>query len=293
VIDWLLLLFIVAVATVLWPIGRWALAGDGKPAAMGFWVSVTTAAIAWGWVLAAGAPLRAGPVWIAGAFFGIAYSVGFILLIMRALQIGPAGPTVTVNNMAMICGVVSEILWLRPHLPSVATIAGITGVCAALVMIGVGRNKEDSGPHAASARWLMYVLAGGALSGVSFISQTYVGTTHTPHKRLFVAAGFLISALLLAPAALRNGLRFRGRREPIGGLLIGVCNGVVLPLTLALIQRIGSHVVLPVTVAGPMLLMLVIGRVFYRERLRHVAWIACIVGGAAIALIAWGQAMRG
>lgn len=292
-IDWLLLLFIVATATVLWPIGRWALAGDGKPAVMGFWVSITTAVITWGWVFAAGAPIRVGSVWIAGAFLGVAYSVGFILLIMRALQIGPVGPTVTVNNMAMICGVVCEIVWFRPHVPGVATIAGITGVCAALVMIGVGRSKEDAGPHAASARWFAYVLAGGALSGVSFISQTYVGATQATHGWLFAAVGFLVSALILAPAALRGGMTLRGRREPIGGLLIGVCNGVILPLTIAAIERIGSHVVLPLTVASPMILMLVIGRIFYRERLRRAAWIACVVGGASIALVAWGQAMRG
>jgi len=293
VIGWLLLPFIVATATVLWPIGRWALAGDGKPAVMGFWVSITTAAITWGWVFAVGAPIRVGPVWAVGALFGIAYSVGFILFIMRALQIGPVGPTVTVNNMAMVCGVVAEIVWLRPHVPSVATIAGVAGVCAALVMIGVGRNKEDAGPHAASARWLTYVLVGGALSGVSFITQTYVGTTQATQGRLFAAVGFLVSALILAPAALRTGLRLRGRREPIGGVLIGVCNAVVLPLTIAVIERIGAHVVLPVTVASPMLLVLMIGRVFYGERLRRAAWIACVVGGASIALIAWGQAMRG
>lgn len=290
-ITWLVLFLIVAAATALWPIGRWALAGHGKPAAMGFWASVTAAALTWGWVIAAGGPIRVGPVWAAGVFFGIAYSVGFILFIMRALQIGPVGPTVTVNNMAMVCGVVCEIVWLRPHVPGAATIAGITGVCAALVMIGVSRDN-NSGAHAASARWLTYVLVGGALAGVSFITQTYVGTMQATHGRLFAAAGFLVSALVLAPAALRQGVRIRGRREPIGGLLIGACNGVVLPLTVAAIQRIGSHVVLPVTVVSPMLLMLVIGRVIYGERLPRTAWIACIIGGASIVLIAWGQAMR-
>ena len=34
----------------------------------------------------------------------VAYAVGFWICVMRALQVGPAGPTATINNMAMAAG---------------------------------------------------------------------------------------------------------------------------------------------------------------------------------------------
>ena len=46
--------------------------------------------------------------------FSVAYSVGFYILIMRCLKTGPAGPTITVNNSAMICGVLFGIFFLEP-----------------------------------------------------------------------------------------------------------------------------------------------------------------------------------
>ena len=289
--GWLLLVIIVAAATAIWPVGRWALSGDGKASVMGFWVSVVAAVIAWVDVLVRGEAVGVGPVWAVGALFGVAYSVGFILLIMRCLQIGPVGPTVTVNNMAMVCGVVYGIAWLGSGAASATTIAGVAGACAALVLIGVGRSKEGETGRAASGRWLAYVLMGGALSGLSFIAQTYIGTRQAEHGKLFVAAGFLVSALILAPAMLREGGAIRGRREGIGGLLIGTINAVVLPLTVAAIGRLGAHIVLPVTVASPILLVLVIGRVFYGERLRRPVWIGCIIGSVSILLLAWSSAI--
>jgi hypothetical protein len=68
-------------------------------------------------------------VWTAGALLAVAYSIGFWVLIMQCLKIGPAGPTVTVNNMAMVCGVLYGVLWLHPH-----------GWPHALVVAGCDRN---------------------------------------------------------------------------------------------------------------------------------------------------------
>jgi len=47
-------------------------------------------------------------------------------------------------------------------------------------------------------------------------------------------------------------------------------------------------VVLPVTVATLILLVLIIGRVFYRERLSAAAWIGCVLGALAVAALAYG-----
>jgi drug/metabolite transporter (DMT)-like permease len=50
-----------------------------------------------------------------------------------------------------------------------------------------------------------------------------------------------------------------------------------------------AEVALPVTVAMPILLVLLIGRVFYRERLTPAAWAACLIGALAVAALAVGR----
>jgi len=59
-------------------------------------------------------------------------------------------------------------------------------------------------------------------------------------------------------------------------------------LSLTAIRQVGAEVALPVTVATPILLVLIIGRVFYNEHLRPVAWLACILGMVSVALLAAG-----
>jgi len=41
--SWLLLFTIVLLGTSIWPLGRWALRGDGEPIVVGFWVSLAVA----------------------------------------------------------------------------------------------------------------------------------------------------------------------------------------------------------------------------------------------------------
>lgn len=287
--GWLLLVPIVIASTAIWPVGRWALRDDGDPAVVGFWVSLTVATVCalatalgedWG-----GAP--AG-VWLAGGAMAVAYALGFWVCTMRALQIGPAGPTVTVNNMAMVAGVLYSMLVLAPGRGTAWTMAGLVGVCAALLLLGLGRGAQEGAQRAAGARWARLIALGGALSCVSFVAQTHAGTLYPGHKYLYGAVGFGASALLLLPTMLRRRARFGVRRERVGGLVLGLVNAAILPLSLTAIRVVGAEVALPVNVATPVLLMLLIGRVFYRERLSLATWLACVVGGASIALLAHG-----
>lgn len=288
--SWLLLLLIVLLGTAIWPLGRWALKADGEPVVVGFWVSLTVAlACAVGTGLTGdwrGAP--AG-VWVAGAALSVAYAVGFWSFTMRALQVGPAGPTATVNNMAMAAGVLYGLLFLTPGRATFWTWGGLAGVCAALVLLGFGQPSANGVHRAASARWARLVAIGGAFSCLSFVIQTHVGTLYPAHKYLFGAAGFGLAALLLLPPMLRRPERFRLKHERAGGVVLGTVNAASLPLTLLTIRQLGAEVVLPVTVATPTLLVLVIGRVFYKERLPTAAWIGCVLGALAVAALAYGS----
>jgi drug/metabolite transporter (DMT)-like permease len=230
-------------------------------------------------------------VLLAGGALGVASAVGFWVCIMRALQIGPAGPTVTINNMAMVAGVLYGMLVLAPGRATVWTVAGLVGVCAALALLGFGRPTEDGVHRAAGARWARLVALGGAFSCLSFVAQTHAGTLYPAHKYLFVAVGFGFGTLLLLPAMLRQPERFRRRRERAAGVALGASMALIqMPLMLVTVHRVGAEVALPVTVATPILLMLIIGRVFYKERLSATALTACVLGALSVAALAYGGA---
>lgn len=81
--------------------------------------------------------------WLAlllGAVIGVAYAVGFCMIIFYCLKIGPAGPTVT--------GILLTIL-------SLILIAG---------------NKVPSENAAVSAKWFRWAILGRLFSGISMFS---------------------------------------------------------------------------------------------------------------------------
>ena len=287
--GWVYLLVAVACSTLIWPVARWGLAGTSRPEVVGLWTSLAMGAVS-------AVPYAAGGqwdapvgVWVAAALLALAYAVGFWLLIMRALKIGPAGPTVTVNNMAMVCGVLYGVLYLRPAgMPGPLVIAGAAGTCAALLLIGIGNGSRVHGSAAPPPRWLPMVVAGGAMSGLSFMTQTYIGETQREHRFTFLMAGAFAAALILLPLALRPETRW-SRRELLGGVAVGVMSGAGMLLTLAAFAHLGSAIVLPFSVTTPVLLMLVIGHFAYHERLGRAQLSGCLVGALSVLLLALGS----
>jgi drug/metabolite transporter (DMT)-like permease len=288
---WTILCIIVIAATAIWPLGRWTLKNSGEPGVVGFWVSLTVTLLCGAGTTATGDWLGApAGVCVAGAVFGIAYAVGFWICTMRALQIGPAGPTATINNMAMAAGVLYGLLVLTPGRATAWTWAGLAGVCAALLLLGLGKPASDGVHRTTGACWARLVAIGGGFSCLSFMVQAHVGTLYPTHKYVFGVAGLGTATVLLLPPMLRDRSRFARRRECVGGVTLGAVNGAILPLTMITIRQLGAEVVLPVAVATPILLVLLIGRVFYGEHLSVAAWIGCVLGALAVAALVFSTA---
>ena len=278
------IVIIIAGATAIWPIGRWSTAGAGSAAVLGFWISLTAAVAMALFLLITGRPILVPPVWIAGLAFGLAYAIGFCILIIGSLKIGPMSLTTAMNNLAMLWGILYAIFILKSTLPSLGTIIGIVGVCLAMILIGIAGLDRRS--QNISRKWLAMVTAGSALAGVSFIAQTYIGTSQANHAILFSFAGNLIAAGILAPIAVRAHRRASHRREPLGGLIMGIIACTIIPLTIAAINRAGPSVIFPLTVASPIILVLFLGHFLYHEHLRPTSIAACILGALSLALLA-------
>jgi len=280
------------IGTIIWPIGRWAMQKDGQSALLGFWISITAATISATLLVVMGKAILIADVWLAGAALGFAYSVGFCILVIGCLKFGPMSLSMTLNNMAMLFGVLYSIAWLRPMVPNHWIVIGIGGVCVALILLGLGTRQNGQSVVGINRKWLMMILPGSALSGLSFISQTYVGTIQPAHSLLFLCSGFTVSLLILAPIVFfGNGFEYRSR-ERIAGVLMGIGMVLNVPFVMWAIQAVGAALVLPVTVASPIILILIISHFVYRERLPPVEMAACLFGTLSVALLSYGSSVQ-
>ena len=76
-------------------------------------------------------------------------------------------------------------------------------------------------------------------------------------------------------------VRFRSgpnRTEILAGLPSGILASLETPLSMFLVTQFPAFVLYPVSVTLPMILVLLIGRIFLKEHMNRTCWIACIIG---------------
>ena len=291
--DFLLLTFLISITTAIWPVGRWGIKGEGSGAVMGFWTSLTAGLTGLAIVLARGIPVASGEVLAAGSLMGVAYAAGFCIIMMRCLKTGPAGPTATVNSVTMVSGVLYNWLWLNPQRPTPLLAMGVAGVCASLVLIGMSKSQGTGQTTRITPAWLRLLMLGGAFAALSYAAQTHNAMRH-PHAAdlvLFVTAAFLTSGVILLPLVVRAG-GFRRRPELVAGIAIGLVNVTAIPIRMSIMPRLGPEVVLPVAIATPIVLVLLIGRIFYGERLNGRGLAGCAIAVIAIAALGYAAGTK-
>jgi drug/metabolite transporter (DMT)-like permease len=129
-------------------------------------------------------------------------------------------------------------------------------------------------------------MAGWAWSGVSMACQ-FLASQYAPGAPLaFLVAMYVVSGLILLGVLLaRRAGRPRGF-EIVAGLGTGAMVTVSVALTLWVLTRMSPVVVYPVTVAGPIVLMMLIGAAAFKERIGWTGWMAAGLGIGGIALLA-------
>ena len=283
--DLVLLMLLVLNSTALWPLNRWAMMRQARTEYIGI---VLTAVLAAGAALASvlmGKPLMAPPAILFGSLAGIAYAVGFILIIFYCLKIGPSGPTVTINNMGLLWPVVLDLgLFRGGTAVPLLTRIGLAATLLALALMGWGHGRNP-GAAPVSRRWAMWAVIGWVFSGISMSSQ-FLSSRYAPRAPfafpLFMSLVAL--AILAAVALVKRGGRFR-REEVVAGGLTGLMMIFGIPATLILLTRMSAAIVFPVTVAGPAVLMLLVGHFILKEHLSRTGWIASLLGVAGIILL--------
>jgi drug/metabolite transporter (DMT)-like permease len=131
----------------------------------------------------------------------------------------------------------------------------------------------------------MWAVIGWVFSGISMGSQ-FLSSRYAPQAPFaFPLFMSLVALAILSAVSLvkRNG-RFR-REEVIAGGLTGLMMIFGIPATLILLTRMSAAIVFPVTVAGPAVLMLLVGHFIFKEHLSRTGWIASLLGVSGIVLL--------
>jgi drug/metabolite transporter (DMT)-like permease len=285
----LLLLAGVAGSTAFWVINRWASHRGARTVAYSFWMVLTGTVVSGLLVLFLRQPLNDGFLWTIGGMVGVFYAAS-LFLIMYAMGTGPSGPVVAVNNMGIVWPVVISLVWLRPRTPTPALIVAMLSVCGAVVVLSLAQNGKanTSAPGAATdgRRRALVMLLLWAVAGSSQGSQA-VGAARLGNSPLGVIFAYNLVALVIETVLFLRQRPVQVRRnEVLPGVFLGtVLVGTAVTHFMA-VPRLGAEVVFPFVVATPIIIMLLVARFVHHEVISRAAWIACLVGGVGLVLLA-------
>lgn len=289
-LNYVLIILSIIGSVTSWIIAKWALKKDGEAKILGFWAGVSGTIMAAAVLLINDQSFFKYEVFRSGIIVGFSYSVGYLWIIMYCLKIGPAGPTTTVNNSAMIFGVLYGIIFVNGAMPGFVLLAGLIGTISSLIIIGFsGLNKESN--KIINPKWVKLVMIGGLLSGVSFINQAYIGLNFPGIENIliFIFWANLFASVILAGLLFYSKFKFYKKPEFIGGNIIGILSSLCVLINLYLMKYFSAEVVIPVTIVTPMVLMFFIGRFYYKERLSKIIWAGCILAIFSITLLTIGK----
>lgn len=271
--------------TLVWPIIRWAMHRGARPEAVGICVTAVAAPVGVLVALFTGQDLFLPVTLTLGAVGGITWALGFALIIFYCLKIGPAGPTVTINNLGLLWPVTIGMVWFsRGQALSPLALAGVISTVLALVLVGWNRSKKE-GSARLTGEWAKWVLIGWLSAGINMSSQLLQSQYAPDHPFVYMAVfyGTALTILLVISLIKRNG-RLR-REEVIAGTSTGIMVAGLLPLMEILLTRMSAAIVFPVAVAGPAALTLLMGHFMFRERLSAAGWAASMLGVTGIILL--------
>jgi drug/metabolite transporter (DMT)-like permease len=282
----LLLVLVVVGITALWPINTRVLRRGGRSEALGVCLSATGLLVGLAGALILRRPILDPVSGLLGAIGGVAFAVGFCLIIFYCLRIGPSGPTATLNNLGMIWPVLANLLFFsRTRAFPWSASLGIGASVAAIILMAWS-YPVPSGGKTVSPRWLAWALAGWALAGISNTTQFLSGIWTSGRQAGFVIGFYAAALIILFCAVVYRKTGWPTRQEAWAGIAGGgILAGIVLPVIIYLMQKLPVEIVFPITQSAPIVIILLIGRIFLKERLTWMGWAACLLGALSIALL--------
>ena len=213
--------------------------------------------------------------WVLGAVSGALYLSSFLLLQWNIRVNGVTLPA-TFMKLGVLVPTVLSMLFFH-EMPSMLQALGIFGAVAAILMI----QLEKGGAKAKSALGLLILLlGGGSTDAMSKIFEEMGSAAQKNHFLLITFAVALIFCILLA----RSRSERLTAKDAAFGLLIGIPNYLSSRFLLLSLSHIPAVVAYPTYSVGTIVLVTLLGRALFRERLsrRQLAALGVILVSLAL-----------
>lgn len=270
-------------AIIMWPINRIAMKANAKMENYGIIISFTVFSLGIIAALINKKEIINFPASLFGIGVGIAYSIGFCMIIFYCLKIGPTGPTTAINNLGVIFPtVLSLTFFANTQSIKALTILGVILTLASLMlMVFTNSNRTNK----ISEKWKMLVFIGWIFSGTS-LSMQLLATHFSPKSSYaFVISTFLTSFVILVIISIYHRNLKVSRIELICGTANGIITILINILLFYVSQYIAGYIVFPVILIIPIISMMLIGNFFYKEKINILGGLATLFGALGILLM--------
>ena len=218
-----------------------------------------------------------GPVLGMGAINGFFYMISLVIMQQNIKHNGVVLPSVFSRLGGLVVPLGVAIV-LFSEIPK--TTQTIGSVLALLSILVISYEKQQT---KASAKWLLFLMfiTDGMAAVMSKVFEQTANQALSDHFLLYTFA----AALILCIAVILYNKEKIGLIDVIYGICVGVPNFFASRFMLQALVELPAVVVYPIRGVGGIVLIALVGVLFFKEKLKKHQWLAMIVVLAAVALL--------
>jgi len=216
---------------------------------------------------------------IAGGMGG-AFAYFFFL---QALKIGNYALTISVYTMTFLNPVVfSIIFWHRPI--NIMIASGIFFIIAGIIIISISGSTPESQRTGLFLKWIIFLVATFILTGIPQISQAAAARLAKINLWSYLFLTFFSGSLIFVIFLKMKKIQLPGKSFSFGSL---AATGSVAGnfFILKSLTKLPEPVVFPVIQAGPIIAAVILSILYFKERIKPLAYLGMMLGIAGIILL--------
>lgn len=218
-----------------------------------------------------------GPVLGMGAINGFFYMISLVIMQQNIKRNGVVLPSVFSRLGGLVVPLGVAIV-LFSEIPK--TTQTIGSVLALLSILVISYEKQQT---KAGAKWLLFLMfiTDGMAAVMSKVFEQTANQVLSDHFLLYTFA----AALILCIAVILYNKEKIGMIDVVYGICVGVPNFFASRFMLQALVELPAVVVYPIRGVGGIVLIALVGVLFFKEKLKKHQWLAMIVVLAAVALL--------
>lgn len=218
-----------------------------------------------------------GPVLGMGAINGFFYMISLVIMQKNIQCNGVVLPSVFSRLGGLVVPLGVAIL-LFGEMPK--TTQTIGSLLALLSIVAISYEKQQT---KAGAKWLLFLMF--ATDGMAAVMSKVFEETANPALSDHFLLYTFTAALILCIAVILYNKEKIGLIDVIYGICVGVPNFFASRFMLQALSELPAVVVYPIRGVGGIVLIALVGVLFFKEKLKKHQWLAMVVVLAAVALL--------